>query len=172
MNIDGLAESAGMDTWHVDNNPTGQSNIAGTLTLCVNTLLCKQRLPMPRLTFVVLPGPSPLLHHTALLAALSCIPPVPCNALPYSPALQLCPAVLPCCPALQSCPASLLSPKLLPEALPCSPALHLSAAYNFCPEALPCLAAWLSDTLPFDQLLLKVSFQHLTLPISLHLILP
>lgn len=23
MNIDGLAESAGMDTWHVDNNPDG-----------------------------------------------------------------------------------------------------------------------------------------------------
>ena len=23
MNIDGLAEAAGMDTWHVDNNPTG-----------------------------------------------------------------------------------------------------------------------------------------------------
>ena len=25
MNIDGLAEAAGMDTWHVDNNPAGKS---------------------------------------------------------------------------------------------------------------------------------------------------
>ena len=24
MNIDGLAETAGMDTWHVDNNPAGE----------------------------------------------------------------------------------------------------------------------------------------------------
>ena len=24
MNIDGLADAAGMDTWHKDNNPTGQ----------------------------------------------------------------------------------------------------------------------------------------------------
>jgi len=27
MNIDGLAEAAGMDTWHVDNNPAGQSQL-------------------------------------------------------------------------------------------------------------------------------------------------
>lgn len=25
MNIDGLAESAGMDAWHVDKNPTGEA---------------------------------------------------------------------------------------------------------------------------------------------------
>ena len=27
MNIDGLAEAAGMDTWHVDNNPAGESHL-------------------------------------------------------------------------------------------------------------------------------------------------
>ena len=27
MNIDGLAEAAGMDTWHVDNNPAGQPQL-------------------------------------------------------------------------------------------------------------------------------------------------
>ena len=45
MNIDGLAESAGMDTWQVDNNPTGQSITAATLTLGVNILLCSTAYP-------------------------------------------------------------------------------------------------------------------------------
>ena len=27
MNIDGLAEAAGMDTWHVDNNPAGRCQL-------------------------------------------------------------------------------------------------------------------------------------------------
>ena len=41
MNIDGLAESAGIDTWHVNNNPTGGSATVGSLTSCVKSLLCK-----------------------------------------------------------------------------------------------------------------------------------
>lgn len=33
LNIDGLAEAAGMDTWHADNNPTGQSTTSCTLLM-------------------------------------------------------------------------------------------------------------------------------------------
>ncbi|KAL0025490.1 hypothetical protein WJX77_005468 [Trebouxia sp. C0004] len=63
MNIDGLAEAAGMDTWHVDNNPAGQTvEMHGN----INQLVC------PSCGVVVMMTP-------ALLRKLRSKKPVPCT---------------------------------------------------------------------------------------------
>ena len=56
MNIDGLAEAAGMDTWHVDNNPAGESQDHTVTCLSVRML----QFPLP-------PGDTPLYSQLRLM---------------------------------------------------------------------------------------------------------
>ena len=56
MNIDGLAEAAGMDTWHVDNNPAGESQD--------HTVTC---LSMRMLQFPLPPGDTSLYSQLWLM---------------------------------------------------------------------------------------------------------
>ena len=105
MNIDGLAEAAGMDTWHVDNNPTGRSTTSQThkpaLHFWTNP---SPPPPPPPLPPALSPHPVPVLLPcpwvlVCCLTALSCVPPIPC-VLPCPVALSsfACPMALPFVP--------------------------------------------------------------------------
>lgn len=146
MNIDGLAESAGMDTWHVDNNPDGESTRSYTLISCSVPLNVPSP-PHPLLGFTCTPVLRVLLCCLAavLCIALNALPnaDLPLPSMPCPP--MLCPAPAVCVPAPSqhilacSTPAIALSRPALPSHAFLSPASALCCSCLACP-ALSCSA--------------------------------